>query len=104
MNAKFAGNISQVSCDTQPLLNPFVHRLELNTTYEKIKVSKILPKLLFQKFVFGPRRLVRCYKAKQYCLLSELQCNLNKLVLYLRLNRMDYNVFVHVPCYFRANV
>ncbi|ENN79790.1 hypothetical protein YQE_03846, partial [Dendroctonus ponderosae] len=37
MNAKFAASISQVNCDTQPLLNPFVHRLELNTTYEKIK-------------------------------------------------------------------
>ncbi|XP_019755809.2 lysophosphatidylcholine acyltransferase isoform X1 [Dendroctonus ponderosae] len=39
MNAKFAASISQVNCDTQPLLNPFVHRLELNTTYEKIKTA-----------------------------------------------------------------
>ncbi|CAH1123452.1 unnamed protein product [Ceutorhynchus assimilis] len=40
MNANFAvGGISQVEChnDTEPLLNPFVHHLELNTTYEKIK-------------------------------------------------------------------
>ncbi|XP_076264128.1 lysophosphatidylcholine acyltransferase isoform X2 [Rhynchophorus ferrugineus] len=39
MNAKFAAEISQVDCDTEPLLNPFVHHLELNTTYEKIKTA-----------------------------------------------------------------
>ncbi|XP_030750011.1 lysophosphatidylcholine acyltransferase isoform X1 [Sitophilus oryzae] len=39
MNAKFAAGISQIDCDTEPLLNPFVHRLELNTTYEKIKTA-----------------------------------------------------------------
>lgn len=56
MNGKLAVGISQVECDdTEPLINPFVHHLELNGTYEKIKVSfkhsKIEFKPLFTKFV-----------------------------------------------------
>ncbi|XP_066141595.1 lysophosphatidylcholine acyltransferase isoform X2 [Euwallacea fornicatus] len=38
MSAKLAVGISQIDCDdTEPLINPFVHHLELNSTYEKIK-------------------------------------------------------------------
>ncbi|XP_050300293.1 lysophosphatidylcholine acyltransferase isoform X1 [Anthonomus grandis grandis] len=40
MSAKFAAGISQIECDdTEPLINPFVHKLELHGTYEKIKTA-----------------------------------------------------------------
>lgn len=39
MNAKLATGISHEECGSEVLLNPFVHRLELETTYEKLKVS-----------------------------------------------------------------
>lgn len=39
MNGKLAAGIyEEDTCATQ-LVNPFVHHLELETTYEKIKVS-----------------------------------------------------------------
>lgn len=38
-NTRYTGGISHEDCATTELLvNPFVHRLELETTYEKIKV------------------------------------------------------------------
>lgn len=40
MNAKLAAGISHESLADE-LLNPFVHHLELDSTYEKIKVSLI---------------------------------------------------------------
>ncbi|XP_060520333.1 lysophosphatidylcholine acyltransferase isoform X4 [Cylas formicarius] len=39
MSAKFAAGISHAECENEQLLNPFVHRLELDTTYEKIKTA-----------------------------------------------------------------
>lgn len=44
MNGKLAGGIYQEEegCSTTELVNPFVHHLELETTYEKIKVSAVL--------------------------------------------------------------
>lgn len=43
-NAKITGGISHEECGSDVLVNPFVHRLELETTYEKIKVcsSRVL--------------------------------------------------------------
>jgi hypothetical protein len=46
MNAKLAAGISHDSL-AEELLNPFVHHLELETTYEKIKVSQV-PQAHFQ--------------------------------------------------------
>lgn len=40
MNTKFVGAISHEDCESEKMLNPFVHHLELETTYEKIKVSQ----------------------------------------------------------------
>lgn len=40
MNGKLAAGIYQEDTPTTELLNPFVHHLELETTYEKVKVSK----------------------------------------------------------------
>ncbi|KAL1516731.1 hypothetical protein ABEB36_000599 [Hypothenemus hampei] len=39
MNTKLVTGISQMDCDTEPMINPFVHHLELKTTYEKIKTA-----------------------------------------------------------------
>ncbi|KAJ3663223.1 hypothetical protein Zmor_007527 [Zophobas morio] len=45
MNAKLAAGISHDSL-AEELLNPFVHRLELDTTYEKIKTAVLTVVLL----------------------------------------------------------
>lgn len=39
MNGKIAAGITADESYAPELLNPFVHHLELGTTYEKIKVS-----------------------------------------------------------------
>ncbi|KAG5899385.1 hypothetical protein JTB14_036873 [Gonioctena quinquepunctata] len=39
MDTKFTGGISHEECGSGELINPFVHRLELETTYEKIKTA-----------------------------------------------------------------
>lgn len=38
-NTRYTGVISHEECTTDLLVNPFVHKLELETTYEKIKVG-----------------------------------------------------------------
>lgn len=45
-NTRYTGGISHEECATELLLNPFVHRLELETTYEKIKVRIFLNVIL----------------------------------------------------------
>lgn len=39
MNEKLSGDFSDDDTLSSELINPFVHHLELETTYEKIKVS-----------------------------------------------------------------
>ncbi|XP_019877475.2 lysophosphatidylcholine acyltransferase isoform X1 [Aethina tumida] len=46
MNAKFAAGITHDDCESHELLNPFVHHLELETTYEKIKTAVLTVVLL----------------------------------------------------------
>lgn len=38
-NTLYTGGISHEECTNDLLVNPFVHKLELETTYEKIKVG-----------------------------------------------------------------
>ncbi|XP_057658346.1 lysophosphatidylcholine acyltransferase isoform X2 [Diorhabda carinulata] len=46
MSVKYTGGISHEECPTEELLNPFVHRLELETTYEKIRTAILTVVLL----------------------------------------------------------
>ncbi|XP_074034901.1 lysophosphatidylcholine acyltransferase isoform X1 [Leptinotarsa decemlineata] len=46
MDTKYTGGISHEECSSGVLLNPFVHHLELETTYEKIKTGVLTVVLL----------------------------------------------------------
>lgn len=41
-NTRYTGGISHEQCASDILVNPFVHKLELETTYEKIKVGLLI--------------------------------------------------------------